>query len=279
MPTLSDMSSNQARYLDAMTAAFEDHLRQIIARATARLNAFLHSRLTLDGGEIVQTAGNQRLLRNLDKKFMQFMDEAGYGRLLRAFTSEFAGQLPLLHDILAYLSDSMKIPIGDLTFTADDLRVFGAVKLNSQAGLEAAMQSAAASAVQRGMFSIGGLKFGELTTMLSDALHASVPRAATLAETSMMVFFRTATNQTFQAIEESRPRQVFRYRYFGPDDRKTRPYCHEMLRRTKEEGLTREQIDQTDNGQLPNPFMSGGGFNCRHSFLIDVRALELKAAA
>jgi hypothetical protein len=31
--------------------------------------------------------------------------------------------------------------------------------------------------------------------------------------------------------------------------------------------LTRGAIDSLSNGQLPNVFITGGGYNCRHSFL------------
>lgn len=31
--------------------------------------------------------------------------------------------------------------------------------------------------------------------------------------------------------------------------------------------MTKDRIDALDNGQLPNAFLTGGGYNCRHTFL------------
>ena len=41
---------------------------------------------------------------------------------------------------------------------------------------------------------------------------------------------------------------------------------------------TRAAIEALDNGQLPNPFITGGGYNCRHSWLA-VESQELRDLA
>jgi hypothetical protein len=40
---------------------------------------------------------------------------------------------------------------------------------------------------------------------------------------------------------------------------------------------TREQIQKMDNHQLPNPMITRGGWNCRHVWLLDISALEVRA--
>jgi hypothetical protein len=44
---------------------------------------------------------------------------------------------------------------------------------------------------------------------------------------------------------------------------KVRPFCHQHLGKV----FTRDEIDALDNKQLPNPFLTGGGYNCRHQFI------------
>ena len=53
------------------------------------------------------------------------------------------------------------------------------------------------------------------------------------------------------------------YLYVGPADGIIRPWCLEHLGRV----MTRDRIEALDNGQLPNPFLTGGGYNCRHSWM------------
>jgi len=53
------------------------------------------------------------------------------------------------------------------------------------------------------------------------------------------------------------------YLYTGPVDGRTRDWCLERVGKV----YTRAEIEAMDNNQLPNPFLTGGGYNCRHSFI------------
>lgn len=64
------------------------------------------------------------------------------------------------------------------------------------------------------------------------------------------------------------------YLYTGPVDGRTRDWC--LVRVGKV--YTRAEIEEMDNNQLPNPFLTGGGYNCRHSFLA-IASEELTALA
>jgi hypothetical protein len=83
-----------------------------------------------------------------------------------------------------------------------------------------------------------------------------IAKARTIADTSMSTFYRTATDQAFQAIEADLPQQEIRYRYSGPDDKLTRPFCDQLIKAGK--SYTREEISRMSNGQLPNVFLTGG---------------------
>lgn len=50
------------------------------------------------------------------------------------------------------------------------------------------------------------------------------------------------------------------YAFVGPVDGLMRPFCRAHVGRV----YTRAEIEALDNGQLPNPFLTGGGYNCRH---------------
>lgn len=52
------------------------------------------------------------------------------------------------------------------------------------------------------------------------------------------------------------------YRYSGPDDQVTRPFCARLIGRV----LSREEIDKLDNGQtgVGSAIVACGGYNCRH---------------
>jgi hypothetical protein len=52
------------------------------------------------------------------------------------------------------------------------------------------------------------------------------------------------------------------YLYVGPLDSVTRPFC----RKQSGHVLQRDEVEALNNGQLPNPLLTGGGYECRHSW-------------
>lgn len=90
---------------------------------------------------------------------------------------------------------------------------------------------------------------------LADALDIEFAEARTLYDTSTAVFGRE-----IEALQ-AQPDDVFVY--MGPVDAVMRPFCAEHIGRV----YTRDAIDALDNGQLPDVFRTGGGYNCRHVWM------------
>jgi hypothetical protein len=275
MSSLQEIHNQHARYTDSMVHAFETHLHEIVAKAQANVLGQLQKQLSITDGVIDQTPANYRTLRKLNQMFLDAMDQAGYQRLVTAFVGEFPGQLPYLNEILELLSDQVQggLPIANLS--ADP--VLQTFQLSAADALNAVVEGVAGSVMQRSMLSVGGLQFGELAQTLAEKLAVSVPRAVTLADSSMTMFYRTANDRAFQVIEAGAPKQELKYKLSGPLDKLTRPWCEDMLARTKDHGLTRDEFNSYPNGQIPNPFISCGGWNCRHAPILDVTSFELAA--
>lgn len=81
--------------------------------------------------------------------------------------------------------------------------------------------------------------------------------AATLADTSMTQLHRK------QMADLGEKAGVERWQYRGPFDKSTRIFCRHLWQKV----YTREEIDDLDNGMVPDVFVSGGGWNCRHTWL------------
>jgi hypothetical protein len=279
MPDLSSIYNRHGRYQDAMVAAFEQHLREIVSRAQVRVIARLQERLAITDGLIEQSAGNLRVLRGLSSLFASEMERAGVGALFESFVAEFQGQIPYLQEVLRYLSDQMQTPLPNLDaplkFTAKDQGILAGFQASTVAALESTVQAAGAAATTRGLFSVGGLRFSELVESVADKFDAGIAQARTIADTSMSTFYRTATDRAFQTIEKGMPANAVKYRYSGPVDKLERPFCRNLT--DQDRGYTRAQIDDMNNGQLPSVFVTGGGWNCRHAWIIDTRALAVRA--
>jgi len=275
MPDLQPIIARHNAAQDSLVAHFESHLREITMRAQGRVIARLQAALSITDGAIDSTAGNMLILRNSGKMFMDEMDKAGYQRLVAAFVAEFRGTLPFLQETIETLGDQIGQNWGpQLGFTARDLSLLGAVQANTVAALEGAMQASAGAAITRGLFGVAGLKFGSLVETLSTRFEMGIGRARTVADTAMSVWYATASDRAFQIIAKDLPQQELRYRYSGPTDKLERPFCRHLTDVAK--AYTREQIGGMNNGQIPNVMLSRGGFNCRHQWNLDTKALVLQ---
>lgn len=281
---MADLKSTIARhgkFQDGLVATFEAHLREITLRAQARVIARLQKALSITDGVIDSSAGNMLLMRNAGKMLMQEMDREGFQRLLSAFVGEFRGTLPFLQETLEVLGNEVGEKWGtSLGFTARDFSVLGGVQATTVGAIEGALQAVAGQAVTRGLFGVAGLRFGSLVDMLVERLGKGIAEASTIAETGMSVFYATASDRAYRLITEDLPEQVLRFRYTGPVDLIERKFCRHLTDVNK--AYTREQIGAMDNGQIPNVFISRGGWRCRHQWDLDTQALVLeipKAAA
>ena len=108
-----------------------------------------------------------------------------------------------------------------------------------------------------------------ILTVLADVTDTEFAKVQTLFDTQTSIYGRQVEAI---ATENLGPEQA--YLYTGPVDGRTREWCLERVGKV----YTRAEIEAMDNNQLPNPFLTGGGYNCRHSFLA-VASDELTALA
>lgn len=267
---LAEIHRRQDQFYDSMIDAFAEHLRSVVTLAQAKMAGYLQANLTTTAGKIDQTPANLRVMRTLDDRFMEFLDDSGYSSLLNAYVTSFAGEKAFLQETLQYLGYK------PVAFTATDLKLFASLQLNSVTSMTTMAEAAAGTAMQQALFSIGGLKFSQLLESLASKIDASLPRIRTIAETSMTTYYRTLTDQAFQKIEKDLPEIDQRYRYSGPLDSRNRPFCRQLENADK--AYSRADIAGMNNGMLPNVFLSCGGWNCRHVWILDTRK-PLAAAA
>jgi hypothetical protein len=119
-------------------------------------------------------------------------------------------------------------------------------------------------AVIRGVF--GARPVDLILQDLFDEIDASEAQIRTLYDTSVSIFGRQV--EALQAGDD--PEAVFAF--MGPADKKNREFCRQHVGKV----YTRADIDQLDNGQIDNVFLTGGGYNCRHSWIEVSKFSELQ---
>jgi len=263
---LGKIEQRRDQFISSLIETFERELNGVIAKAQAATLSELKEKLAEKDGAIDRTLANSAILRNLDRLFLDELNQAGYDRLLQSLIEEFPGQLPFFQETIQALSDAMKNPLPKMTWSARDLKLFSDQAFSTKDALEGIMESIAARAKQRILLSIGGLQFKDLATSFAEYVHRALPECVGLAETSAATYYRVIADRGYQVIEKDLPEMEIRYRYYGPYDLLIRPFCEHLMRVDK--SYTRDQIDAMNNGQIPNVFISCGGWRCRHAWLI-----------
>lgn len=257
---------DQDRYVDSLVEGFRSELSAMVQAAQARTLGELTERLEIVAGRVLQTPGNMRVLRSLDSVLIKSLRRAGFDHLVEEFVSGFNGTLPFLDQMVDALQGVSESPLS-VRLDKTDVSILESQQITAADGLSSLVESAALAAKRKAMFSIGAAPFADVVEQIASTMSASVATASNIAETSMVMFTRTVTDRGFRKIEDGLQRGAVRYRYDGPNDKLTRPFCKRMLARSAP--LTREEIERLDNGQLPNPMVTGGGYRCRHQWVID----------
>ncbi|MCC6591601.1 MAG: hypothetical protein IT168_33250 [Bryobacterales bacterium] len=265
--SVREVLDQHGSFIDSLVSWYEAELRDVVASAQARTLADLQLRLQISNGKIARTAANQRVLRQVDDFLAAAMERAGFYQLTDEFVRGFNGHFQYFERVLDAISENLKTPL-KVQFSKSDTALFESQQLSTLESLSAVVDTVAAAAKKKALFSVGALPFTDLAEHIATTFGRSVGEASTLAETSTTMFYRTISDRGFQQIEAGLPKGAIKYRFEGPRDKLTRPFCKRLLTRTRSEPLTRAQIEVLDNGQLPNPFVSGGGFLCRHNWII-----------
>lgn len=269
-PELAAIFAAHQDWTDTLIGKFERALKPMVAAATEETLDKLKASLSIADGAIDPTAANDKVLASADKLFMDELDAQGYQQLLAEYTGNFAGQIPFLQDLLDSLGKTIGIKLPAIKFNPRDLKVLDRIEATTVSKLSSVFAGAASSAMDRVMFSVAGLPFEQLVSTLADQMDRTLASARTWADTSVMLWHRTAASLAFDEIQADTPGdEKLKFRYSGPEDLKTRPFCEKLL--VADKSYTREQIDGMDNGQLPNVFLSCGGYNCRHIFILSLK--------
>jgi hypothetical protein len=243
-----------ARVADEVSAFYATELARVLRDLERQLRA-----LALDAMEGSKTALSRAIrAAKLRKQIQTALRAAGYDHLAETATSH---GLDRLVEAVSRIRGAAKLA----QFVTSDLTRILALKELAKLDL-LGQGEAIAHAVWRtfaaGLFSQRPIN--DLLEDLADALDLELAEARTLYDTTVNIFARQV-----EALK-SHPDDV--YAYLGPADQKLRPFCHEHIGKV----YTKAEIDALDNRQLPNVFLTGGGYNCRHSWVAVSKVSELR---
>lgn len=243
-----------ARIADDVTGTFARELARVLRDMERELR-----RLALDALEGRQTALARAVrAQRLRRQIQLALRQAGYPQLVETASTTFL-------DALVAQVEAINGAARIAAFTTSDLTRITALQELAKLdlfGQGATLAHSVWRTFQYGLFSQRPI--ADLLDDLSETLDIELSEARTFYDTTANVFARQV--EALKTDEED----VFAF--LGPADKKTRPFCHARVGKV----FTRDQIHDMDNGQLPNVFLTGGGYNCRHQWIAVSKVSELR---
>lgn len=247
---LERAASAEAVIQDRLVADFERELAGVLRRTDRRIGQLVRT-LDTDAGRLVSNRASLGRALRMRKDLVKAFDQAGYQELAANATDTW------LDDLLARVLEHDTIAARAAKLTATDLQGLTAFKELRLADLLDWRDDTARLAWRVTLDGVLGLRrVDHLVADLADALDVSAPRARTLYDTAVSTYSRQVN--LLHATGE--PDELFYYA--GPLDSVTRTFCKERVGKV----FRRAEIDLMDNGQIPDVLVTGGGFNCRHTF-------------
>jgi len=235
-----------AAIADAVSGAYATELARVLRDLERQLRVLAQSAIDGSRTALSRAVRAARLRREIQAA----LRTAGFDHLADTATS---GSLDTLVAQLERVRGAAQL----LAFTTTDQTRILALKELARMDVVAGGDEIATAlwrTLAQGLFSQRPV--AQLLDDLAETLDLEESRARTLYDTAVSVFTRQveAMKSSGEADEP--------FVYVGPVDGVMRPFCRARVGKV----YTRAAIDAMDNKQLPNVFLTGGGFNCRHTW-------------
>lgn len=177
--------------------------------------------------------------------------EAGLDERLEALSEVYADELASVQKVLRSVDKK-------LILTDTDVDIATTLIDYDYSAIESRMRSNVTtlrSAIVQGIIGQSPVNFDEVIDTFGS-------RIASQLETEL----RTNLSGFNQAVVHRKAERVGfdTFEYLGPEDQITRPFCQQLIDAGRI--FTKEEIATMDNGQGLDPYIYGGGYNCRHQW-------------
>jgi hypothetical protein len=253
----------EAEVIDLATSGYEGELARVLRDLNRRIRRLVTTLDSTDGRLVATRQALGRAVR-LRLEIATILEEAGFRALAEAAFDD------PLDRLTARVLDGRTLAGRAARLTPIDVEVLSAWREIRLADL-LEVGDDVATAVWRA--TVDGVIASRDMSSLVDEIEAVTEVSARQARTVYDTAVSTYSRQVDQLGISPEPGDKFLY--VGPDDTATRPFCRRFVGQVR----TRAELDDIDNGQLPNTLLTAGGWNCRHKwfYLADLEPSEVAA--
>lgn len=209
-------------------------------------------------GVIRQSSANARRVLAIEDVFSRSLSASGYYSTILTFVENFAN---LLDDFASLYEDSR---LSSVVLTNEDFEI-----LSHQAAAAISVLNVHCERAKHDLRRLLSRSLGEskVTQLVSEvcAIVRKTSGVGPMAKDQVNLWFRLLSSLVFRRMEEQE--LVLLYKYVGPKMEGSRQFCSNLLYGLT---LTRGQVLELDNGQMPNVLLNAGGYGCNHFWFAEV---------
>jgi hypothetical protein len=265
------LDRDQNRALDSDLMAFRRRIVQITQRASDQVLRDLLRDIEVNAaGRIVLTTKTLNAFRNIQKTISDSFRSAGLSTAIDAWGLNYGRQITRFDQVL----QSFGV---DLRPSTDSIELFERLAKGSLDLLESEVGLIAQRIKRQTMLQWAVADRESIISAIARSLNLVPDQVTSLADTAISTFYRTISFNSYQKIEQQLGEQ--RFQYAGPRDLLNRPFCKQIWKQQAEgRTWTLTEIQGLDNGQTGNAFVTCGGYQCRHQWILAVAQPQQKAA-
>lgn len=260
---LAQQAKKTARLQEQLTDSFTRELGIVLKQLTRQVRSLIRE-FDAQDGRVVRTAAAIGRAVRVRSDLMAALVDSGFTRAVVDALDEPLDRLT--REILK--GNAIARAAAESAVDVQAIAAFKDVRLAELLGYGEDIAAQLWRTVLDGV--LGVRPVDDLIADIEDIIDGSAAEARTLYDTAVSTYSR----QVDQMGATGKPDELFLY--VGPTDAKTRQFCKDIVGKV----FTRSEIDEMDNGQLPNVMLTGGGYNCRHTWkrvsVLDQELLDLR---
>jgi hypothetical protein len=255
---LSKLSEQKRAIVDALRSGVSERIDDIVAELIDLLEQYLDDADALSIGQLAS-------LNQLDD-LIEIVHAAG----LDLLEEDVLQKVRSVSGVISKQLDASGLGVGAVTLDEAALQAYVSFKVRDVTdtfarGAAKSIQSAWVDSTFTGK---------PLREALADATAAAVGDLQDMTPSQVETHVGTAVSSIDRAItaQLTTDDDAIVYLYVGPLDEVVRKSCQWIVSKW----ATKEQIARLDNGQTPNVLITGGGWNCRHSWAPIKKSIAIK---
>ncbi|MDP2319580.1 MAG: hypothetical protein Q8O42_09620 [Acidobacteriota bacterium] len=247
---LQRAAEREAEMQEFAVQAFERQLDVLVARLLRRLRDELAEWDADASGRLVNEIANLGRALAFRKQFSEWLLEEGF---LELAARVLADPLDELAESV-FATSRIANEAAKLASFTDTLNALKELRLAELLDVSDDMARELSRITFEGILSLRPVD--ALVLDISDRMDISKRQARTIYDTAVSTYARQVELLNADGTDDEL------FVFVGPFDKKNRAFCEERVGKV----FDRKAIDAMDNGQLPDVFISGGGYNCRHTW-------------